>query len=173
MNGFSRTLKAAMARARESWQQRPVHEQRLALFAVAVLAPLLVIFGVLLPLRDRIAALEKRVDGMRVQVAAMRDMQARISRSGGQVTAVSPLPADIVSRLRDSLAAHGDFRGTLARNDRGVELLIEHVRFDALLAWLSATARRDGLVASELRVAGTGDPGIVAGRLQLSQGGGR
>lgn len=155
------------------WLARDARERRTLRWAAGLLLPVILVFGLWLPLSERVRKLEARVADGRAQVAEMRGMQAWW-RSRPGMGAHAALPVDLAARLEGDLrAAQPAFKGSVRASEDGIELLLEAASFDALLPWLAQVARRDGLFPREVQLVAVTTPspaagaGLVAGRVRL------
>lgn len=158
------------------WAAREARERRALRWGGGLLVPVVLVFGLWLPLTERVHKLETRVVEARTQVAEMRGMHAWWRSRPGSVSRAAvavDLAARLEAELRTALPA---FKGSVRSSDDGVELLVETVSFDALLPWLAQVARRDGLFAREVQLtalsAGAAPgAGLVGGRVRLQAAG--
>lgn len=157
------------------WRARAAGERRTLRWGAALLLPVVLVFGVWLPLTERVHKLEARVVEARAQLAEMRGMHA-LWRSRPGTAARAALPIDLAARLEGDLrAALPAFNGSVRTSEDGVELLFEAASFDALLPWLAQVARRDGLFPREVQLAAVkataSGAGLVGGRIRLQAAG--
>lgn len=173
VSGVASWFVNARAALRQGWRERQPRERRLIAAAAIVLVPAVLIFGVLLPVHDRLRALEDDVPRLRTQLALMQEMAARAAGSGTAGAGSSAVSRDLVARVEAALAAHGGFRGSVTRSDSGVDVVVEEAAFDALLARLATLQRSDAVFAVETRLQAGTRPGTVSGRIRLATGSGR
>ena len=167
------------ARAEAFWHARNAGERRLLRIALWFALPTVLVFGLLLPLRDRVAVLERQIPALRLQAAAVRAMHDELAALPAAARtapedATRRQPAAIgVERLRARIDARvAGFSGTLGGNPNGFELAIEHAPFNALLQWLAEVQRDEALFVVEARFSALEPDGSVAGRVLLAHGGG-
>ena len=163
----------ARAVLRQGWRERQPRERRLIAAAAIVLVPAVLIFGVLLPVHDRLRTLEDDVPRLRTQLALMQEMGARSAGSAAAASGSGAVARDLVARVEAALGAPGGFRGTVTRSDSGVDIVVEEAGFDALLDSLARLQRNDALFATETRLQAGAAPGGVSGRIRLGTGGSR
>jgi general secretion pathway protein M len=170
MKDFTRS--SAAAAMRNFWRQRNRRERRLITAAALLLAPAVLVLGVLQPVHARLAVLEREVPTLRTQLAQMQDMKARSGKRAAAVGSGEPVLAhDLTARVEAALRRGGRFQGSVSRGDRGIDVAVDRAAFDALLENLAALQQSDALFVSELRLQATGTPGLVGGRFRLLAGG--
>jgi type II secretory pathway component PulM len=158
------------------WQARQARERRALRWGAFVLLPLLVIFGLWLPLSERVRKIEAQVVQARAQTAEMRGMRDAWGGKG-KATARAALPLDLAPRIEAELRSGvPGFKGSVRAGDEGVEVLLEAVAFDALLPWLALLGRRDGLFPREVQLqpvasGASSGAGLVGGRIRLQAAG--
>lgn len=150
--------------------QRSGRERLLLAVLFAVGLPLLVIFAVLLPLKDgRENALAANAEAVALNIW-VQDRAAELGQivEGPEETAAAPIGS---SAIEESLIAAGlrPFVSELAVADRGViELRFDQVKFTALADWMSANSRSWGYDISSFRFEALEESGKVSARLALT-----
>ncbi len=150
--------------------QRSGRERMLLALLFAVGLPLLVIFAVLLPLKDRKdAALAENAEAVALNIW-VRDRAAELDQiaQGPEQAATAPIGS---SAIEESLIAAGlrPFVSELAVADQGVvELRFDQVKFTALADWMSANSRSWGYDISSFRFETTEESGKVSAGLALT-----
>lgn len=137
--------------------------------AAAILVPTVMLFGVVLPVHERLRVLERNVPQLRTQLVLMQEMAARSAGKGGNGATDLVMARDLVGRVEARLMA-GGFRGTVTRSASGIDIVVEQAGFDSLLEDLAVLQRSEALFASESRLQAGPRPGLVSGRLRLTTG---
>lgn len=167
----------ALISCADYWRSMNASERRAILFGAAVLTPLILVFGVWLPVSDRVAALENRLTERELQLANMRALLSttgRLAANPSESPATTrpqtvDLPARIEAQLRNALPT---FKGSVRAVEGGFELTLESGGFDALMQWISEQARRDAFFVLEAQLSPVmKSPGLVGGRIRFIQGG--
>lgn len=151
------------------WQTREPSEKRTLRWGAIVLFPLLLIFGLWLPLDEHVQKLEARVFNARAELTEMRGMQSWIKATNSDATTTrAALPPDLPSRLEDELQRTvPEFGGQVRANAGGIDIQIRTASFDALIPWLARLAREEGLFTVELQLSPGRRTGLVEGRVRL------
>lgn len=156
------------------WKARAPGERRTLALGALVLAPVLLVFGVVLPAKERIARLDARVLVLDRQLGEMRSMQAALKSAAPATLAAEGPDANagaLPARLDAELSTLPGFRGNARAEGEGIDLAIESAPFDALLVWLERTQKRERLFPAEVRLNALAEAGRVGGRIRLVRGG--
>lgn len=159
-------MKRLIRYAATRWQTLAARERRALVFGAAVLGPLLLVFGLALPLSDQLARLERRGAVLTHQLAELRAMHAWLQANAAPVPAADGVAA-AAARLDAELVALPGFQGSVRLAGDGVDVLIEAAPFDPLLLWLDGVQRRERLFPAEVRLAARPEAGRVGGRVRL------
>lgn len=150
---------------------RPARERVLLAILVAVVLPIAVVAGVILPLRDAHAAVQQRLEDVQ---GLQRWVVERVIEKNEfpQSVAVTQNPESIGSSgIEESLIAASlrDYVSTLSLGDEGViDLAFDAVTFTTLLNWLSATKSDWGYDISSFRFEATDAPGKIRANMTLT-----
>lgn len=150
--------------------QRSGRERMLLAVLLAVGLPLLVIFAVLLPLKDRRdAALAANAEAVALNIW-VQDRAVEFDQFAAAPDAAAAEPIGS-SAIEESLIAASlrPFVSELGVADGGViELRFDLVKFTALADWISANSRSWGYDISSFRFEASEESGKVSARLALT-----
>ena len=153
------------------WKARAPGERRTLALGALVLAPVLLVFGIVLPAKERIARLDGRVLVLDRQLGEMRTMQAALKAASPATEGTDANAGALPARLDAELSTLPGFRGNARAEGEGIDLAIESAPFDALLVWLERTQKRERLFPAEVRLNALPEAGRVGGRIRLVRGG--
>ena len=127
------------------------------------------------PLAAANAARRHRIQALQADLAWMQQMAPRLQQAGARTSPVedgnaqAPLP----SRLETSLQRAGlgaGVRSIEASSDARVTIAFESVAFDALIGWLEALQREQGITVGQAVLERLPTPGQVRARLEFGGG---
>ncbi|HUO20722.1 MAG TPA: type II secretion system protein M [Steroidobacteraceae bacterium] len=136
----------------------------------AVLAPVLLVFGILLPLDHSVAQtherlLKKRTDLEWMQsVAGELAVAPRAPSGGGESLLV------IVDRSARESGLAGALAGSEPAGPAAISLRLQKAPFDALVGWLARLSQQNGIRVDSATIDGAGTPGLVNAALVLHAG---
>ena len=137
-----------IAHARESlrafWSRRQPRERRILALGGALALPLILVFGILLPLQDARQRLDSTVAKERQRTANMRAMQTEIERLSALPAKPSPTGPQLVAAIEAS--ARGYFASpaiTATLEGETVKLSLGSMPFERLVGWLDLIRQSD------------------------------
>jgi general secretion pathway protein M len=161
-----------MILALEVWIGERNAREKLVLAAGAVLAVLLIVWGLLIePPWRAIQKLQHDLPQMRTQLALMQSQAHEVQRLGSEASRASPGGEALRSDLSASLALHGLGSARIDLLGVGVRIDGHGLRFATVIAWLDeirrtervrvgqahVKARADGLVDVDVTLLPSGD----------------
>jgi type II secretory pathway component PulM len=144
-------------------------ERRMVL-AGAVLAPLLLIFGVLLPLDRSVAHAHDRLLKKRNDLAWMQGAAPELAAAPQPPSAAGESLLVIVDRSARESGLAGALAGSEPAGPGGLSLRLQKAPFDALIAWLARLAQQNGIRVDSASIDGAGAPGLVNAAVVLRTG---
>jgi general secretion pathway protein M len=137
--------------------------------AVGVLA--IVLLGVVLPLNSNIAATRQRIESKQNDLAFIQNAVPQLATAGPAGGATS---SESLVVLIDSSARESGLGKSLASSqptpNKGLRIRLDHVAFDALVAWLARLSQQHGVRVESAEIEGAGEVGVVNAGLVLKAG---
>lgn len=172
--GWSERLReriAASELAQRLWARYEVAAPReqAAVKLIGVLLGLLLVFGAIVAPLHRYHA-DARAD-YRQQQETLAWMQANRALAGAAGSGPSRPAGESLLALANRSARAGGlaFKRSEPAGDRGLNLWLERVPFNQVVAWLGQLEREHGVVASEFAASRRAEPGIVDVRVTLQE----
>lgn len=136
----------------------------------AVLAPVLLVFGVLLPL-------DRSVDQLQKQLLRKRSDLAWMQGVAPELAAAPQPPSDrgesllvIVDRSARESGLAGALAGSEPAGPGSLSLRLQKAPFDTLVAWLARLAQQNGIRVDSATIDSAGAPGLVNAAVVLHSG---
>jgi len=151
-------------------QRLQPRERRMVLFG-AVAALLLIIVATVLPLQRSVAAIQQRVERKRDDLQWLRSMAPQLT--GLQVSAPPPLRESLVVLVDRTARESGlakSLVGSQPSGDGGLNVRLEKMPFDSLIAWLAQLNERYGVRVDSATVDAANEKGTVTATLILHAG---
>jgi general secretion pathway protein M len=149
-----------------SWRSMSERERRMVLGG-AVLAGLLLLFGVLVPLDRSVSKAQQRVGKKQADLVWMRSVAP-------EVAAIAPPPSNSGESLLvlvDRSARESGLGSALAGSEPsgvgGLSVRLEKAPFDTLIAWLARLSQQSGIRVDSATIENAGAPGIVNAAIVL------
>jgi type II secretory pathway component PulM len=136
----------------------------------AVLAPLLLVFGVLLPLDRSVAQTHARLLKKRNDLAWMQGVAPELAASPQPPSAAGESLLVIVDRSARESGLAGSLAGSEPAGPGALSLRLQKAPFDALIAWLARLAQQNGIRVDSATVDSAGAPGLVNAAVILHTG---
>ena len=144
--------------------------ERRMLVPAAVLAVLLLIFGILVPLDRSVAHAQARLAKKKADLTWMQG-------AAPQFATLGPAPASSAESLLvivDRSARESGLAGSLSGSEPGasgsLSVRLEKAPFDALVAWLGRLAQQNGVSVDSATIEKSGAPGLVNAAIVLHSG---
>jgi general secretion pathway protein M len=150
-----------------SLQQR---EQRVVAAGAIALGLIILIGGILVPLRSAVSRAVKGTDTRREDLAWMQVNAPEVRALGGQVAAdTGEAPVVLVDRVAREAGLGSALRGTQPIATGGVRVQLEAAPFDTMVVWLGTLDQRYGLAVESITVDRTPAPGTVNASISFTQ----
>lgn len=136
----------------------------------AALVPLLLVFGVLLPLDRSVAQTHERLVKKRNDLAWMQGVAPELAASPQPPSAAGESLLVIVDRSARESGLSGSLAGSEPAGPGGLSLRLQKAPFDTLIAWLARLAQQNGIRVDSATIDSAGAPGLVNAALVLHAG---
>jgi len=156
----------------KAWYANLAPRERLfvSLGAVAVVA--IMLLAILLPLSSKVTATRKRIEVKQNDLAFIQNALPQLQSAGPGGGGIANGESLVV--LIDSSARESGLGKSLASSqpmpDKGLRIRLDHVAFDALVAWLARLSQSHGVRVESAEIEGTGEVGLVNAGLVLKAG---
>jgi type II secretory pathway component PulM len=142
-------------------------ERRLVIFG-AIAAVLLLIIGVVMPLQRSVNVAADRIEHKRDDLSWLRSVAPQLGSL--RTTTPQPLHESLVVLIDRTARESGigkSLVGSQPSGNGGLNVHLEQVSFDSLVAWLSQIGEHFGVQAESATIDGTSTPGTVNATLVL------
>jgi type II secretory pathway component PulM len=146
--------------------------ERYIVIGGGVIAVILVILAIVLPLQTRVSTATQRVQQKRNDLVWLRQVGPQLA-SVQTTRPPGPLNeslAALVDRTAREAGFSKNIAGTQSSGDGGLNVRLDKMAFDAMIAWLSQLHERYGVICDSATVDSAGDPGTVTATLVLRAG---
>ncbi|HYL00042.1 MAG TPA: type II secretion system protein M [Steroidobacteraceae bacterium] len=144
-------------------------EQRIVQIG-ALLAPVLFVFGVLLPLDRSVAQAHERLLKKRNDLAWMQGVAPELAASPQPPSTSGESLLVIVDRSARESGLAGSLAGSEPAGPGALSLRLQKAPFDTLIAWLARLAQQNGIRVDSASVDSAGAPGLVNAAVVLHTG---
>lgn len=144
-------------------------EQRIVQIG-ALLFPVLLIVGVLLPLDRSVAQAHARLVKKRNDLAWMQGVVPELAASPQPPSAAGESLLVIVDRSARESGLAGSLAGSEPAGPKGLSLRLQKAPFDTLIAWLARLAQQNGIRVDSATIDSAGAPGLVNAAVVLHTG---
>ena len=136
----------------------------------AVLVPVLLIVGVLLPLDHKVTQAHERLVKKRNDLAWMQGVAPELAASPQPPSAAGESLLVIVDRSARESGLSSALAGSEPAGPGGLSLRLQKAPFDTLVAWLARLAQQNGIRVDSATIDSAGAPGLVNAALVLHTG---
>ncbi|HXY97473.1 MAG TPA: type II secretion system protein GspM [Steroidobacteraceae bacterium] len=156
--------------ALERWFAALSERERRILQVAAVLVPVLLVVGVLLPLDHSVTRAHERLAKKRDDLAWMQGVAPELAASPQPPSAAGESLLVIVDRSARESGLSGALSGSEPAGPGGLSLRLQKAPFDTLIAWLARLAQQNGIRVDSATIDSAGAPGLVNAALVLHTG---
>jgi general secretion pathway protein M len=146
-------------------------ERRIVLFG-GIAAGVLLLLAIVLPLSRNIAQAKLRVSNKQADLAFIQSAVPQLASAGPGMGAAATGESLVV--LIDSSARESGLGKSLSSSqptpDKGLRIRLDHVPFDALVAWLHRLSQSHGVNVESAEIESAGEAGFVNAGLVLKAG---
>ena len=136
----------------------------------AVLAPLLLVFGVLLPLDHSVAQTHARLMKKRTDLAWMQGIAGEIRAAPQPPSVAGESLLVIIDRSARESGLGDALAGSEPAGPQRLSLRLQKAPFDALMVWLGRLAQQNGIRVDSATIDNAGVPGLVNAAVVLHAG---
>jgi len=146
-------------------------ERRIVLFG-SIGGVVLLLLAVVLPLNRNIAQARQRVASKQADLAFIQNAAPQLAAAGPGIGSAATGESLVV--LIDSSARESGLGKSLSSSqptpDKGLRIRLDHVPFDALVAWLARLSQSHGVRVESAEIESAGEVGFVNAGLVLKAG---
>jgi type II secretory pathway component PulM len=144
-------------------------EQRIVQIG-AVLVPLILVFGLLVPLDRSVAQAHERLLKKRNDLAWMQGVAPELAAAPQPPSAAGESLLVIVDRSARESGLATALAGSEPVGPGGLSLRLQKAPFDTLIAWLARLAQQNGIRVDSATIDSAGAPGLVNAAVVLHTG---
>lgn len=158
----------------QHWDKRLLHERRAIIFGAAIVLPLLIYFLFWQPSHEAVRKLREQLPQLRIHADQMQ-------KTSGQIEALRHRPQLAVmdaravqSAIETAASTHqlsASLTSITAQEPNGVRITMAAISFEKLLIWLRELQTSQHIRVDSISVTKLSDPGMVAVRATLTNGG--
>ena len=155
-----------------AWYEKLAERERRMVLGGAIAAAVLLLLAIVLPLNRNITQSRQRVTTKQGDLAFIQKAAPQLAAAGpGSGTAAT---GESLVVLIDSSARESGLGKSLSSSqptaDKGLRIRLDHVPFDALVAWLARLAQSHGVSVESAEIESAGEVGFVNAGLVLKAG---
>jgi type II secretory pathway component PulM len=156
---------------REWYENLSERDRRIVKYGGAVVA-VLVLLGIVMPLNRNITLARERVAHKQGDLQFIQGAAPQLAAAGPAAGAAASGESLVV--LIDSSARESGLGKSLSSSqptgDKGLRIRLDHVAFDAMVAWLSRLSQQHGVSVESAEIESAGETGLVNAGLVLKAG---
>jgi len=153
-----------------SWFAQLSERERRIVAAGAVLVPVLLVLGVLLPLDRSVSQTHARLLTKGGDLEQMQRMAPELSASPRPPSSAGESLIVIVDRSAREAGLSGSLAGSEPAGPGGLSLRLQKAPFDTLVGWLARLAQQNGIRVDSATFDSAGAPGLVNAAVVLHSG---
>jgi general secretion pathway protein M len=154
------------------WYANLAERERRVVIAGAIAVVVLSLLGLILPLNRNVTQARQRVAAKQGDLAFIQGAVPQLVAAGPASGTIAGAESLVV--LIDSSARESGLGKSLASSqptgDKGLRIRLDHVPFDAMVAWLARLAQQHGVRVESAEIEFAGEPGVVNAGLVLKAG---
>ena len=155
-----------------SWYAKLSERERHMVLVGGIVAGVLLLLAIVLPLSRNIAQARQRVSNKQADLAFIQNAVPQLASAGPGMGAAATGESLVV--LIDSSARESGLGKSLSSSqptpDKGLRVRLDHVPFDALVAWLARLSQSHGVSVESAEIESAGEAGFVNAGLVLKAG---
>jgi general secretion pathway protein M len=155
-----------------AWYERLAERERRMVLGGAIAAVVLLLLAIVLPLNRNISQSRQRVTTKQGDLAYIQKAAPQLAAAGPGIGTAATGESLVV--LIDSSARESGLGKSLSSSqptaDKGLRIRLDHVPFDALVAWLARLAQSHGVSVESAEIESAGEVGFVNAGLVLKAG---
>lgn len=149
-----------------SFETLSARERRLVLIC-AIIALLLLVFGVLLPLHHSVTQARTRIGQKQADLQWMRNVTPVLLANNTQGSTNGESLIVIVDRSARESGLGSSLSGSEPAGPNGLRVRLEKAPFDSIIGWLARLAQQNGIRVEAASIDTAGSPGMVNASLTL------
>jgi general secretion pathway protein M len=153
----------------ESFATLSARERRLVM-AGAVLAALIVVFGILVPLDRSVAQAKERLAKKHADLSWMQSVAPELAATAPPPTASGESLLVIIDRSARESGLAGALSGSEPGGPGSLSVRLERAPFDTLVGWLARLSQQNGVIVESATLERAGAPGLVNAAIVLHTG---
>ena len=155
-----------------AWYARLSERDRRIVRLGGIAAGVLLLLAIVLPLGRNIAQARQRVTNKQADLAFIQSAVPQLASAGPGIGTAATGESLVV--LIDSSARESGLGKSLSSSqptpDKGLRIRLDHVPFDALVAWLARLSQSHGVSVESAEIESAGEVGFVNAGLVLKAG---
>ena len=155
-----------------AWYEKLAERERRMVLGGAIAAAVLLLLAIVLPLNRNISQSRQRVTTKQGDLAYIQKAAPQLAAAGPGIGTAATGESLVV--LIDSSARESGLGKSLSSSqptaDKGLRIRLDHVPFDALVAWLARLAQSHGVSVESAEIESAGEVGFVNAGLVLKAG---
>ena len=155
-----------------AWYERLAERERRMVLGGAIASVVLLLLAIVLPLNRNITQSRQRVTTKQGDLAYIQKAAPQLAAAGPGIGTAATGESLVV--LIDSSARESGLGKSLSSSqptaDKGLRIRLDHVPFDALVAWLARLAQSHGVSVESAEIESAGEVGFVNAGLVLKAG---
>jgi len=155
-----------------AWYNKLSERERRMVLLGGIAAVVLLILAIVLPLSRNISQARQRVTNKQADLAFIRNAVPQLAAAGPGIGTAATGESLVV--LIDSSARESGIGKSLSSSqptaDKGLRVRLDHVPFDALVAWLARLSQSHGVSVESAEIESAGEAGFVNAGLVLKAG---
>jgi general secretion pathway protein M len=155
-----------------AWYAKLSERERRMVLLGSVAGAVLLVLAVVLPLSRNISQAHQRIDRKQADLAFIQNAVPQLAAAGPGLGTAATGESLVV--LIDSSARESGIGKSLSSSqptaDKGLRVRLDHVPFDALVAWLARLSQSHGVSVESAEIESAGEVGFVNAGLVLKAG---
>jgi len=155
-----------------AWYARLSERERRVVLAGGIAGAVLLLLAIVLPLNRNVAQARQRVTTKQADLAFIQNAVPLLAAAGPGIGTAATGESLVV--LIDSSARESGLGKSLSSSqptpDKGLRIRLDHVPFDALVAWLARLSQQHGVRVDSAEIESAGEVGFVNAGLVLKAG---
>jgi general secretion pathway protein M len=155
-----------------AWFARLSERERRVVLAGGIAGAVLLLLAIVLPLNRNVVQARQRVTTKQADLAFIQNAGPQLAAAGPGLGSAATGESLVV--LIDSSARESGLGKSLSSSqptpDKGLRIRLDHVPFDALVAWLARLSQQHGVRVESAEIESAGEVGFVNAGLVLKAG---
>lgn len=144
--------------------------ERYMVMGLGVVAVLVAVFGLILPLDQRVTQLQARVEQKQADLQWMRQVAPELIGTAPPPMGSQESLLVIVERSAREAGLSAALVGSEPNGTSAINVRLEKASFDMLIAWLARLSQQNGIRVDNATIDSAGTPGLVNAAVLLRSG---